>query len=137
MVDGERAWRLEVLAGGDTLRQERLTRALHDELAKADGAAVGFLEAGPATGDGHKGGVAGDVALWGSIAAAARPASQVLIALVTEWCAKERNRKVEMTYRGNSVTISGRPDEMQEQMIRDFLGTVREDEGNNGENEAE
>lgn len=137
MDGGGRAWRLEVLVGGDPLRLERLTRALHDAIVQTDGVTAGFIaDAGP-VGAGRKGGAAGDVALWAAIGAAARPASQVVISLVQEWCGKERHRKVKVTCGDHSMTITGRPDEAQERMVREFLEKVREDGGNNRGNEAE
>jgi hypothetical protein len=137
MDHGSQGWRLQVLTAGDTLRQERLTRNLHDELQKADGLSVGFVEADSAFGDGRKGGLAGDVALWTAVTAAGRQASQVLIVLIREWCARERHRKVELTYNGDSVTITGHPDEAQERIVRGFLERTAEDKADVGKNEAE
>jgi hypothetical protein len=130
-------WRLEVLAGGDTLRLERLTRALHDACVRTEGVTAGYIADEGPVGAGRKGGGAGDVALWAALGAAARPASQVVITLVREWCGKERHRKVKVTYGRHSVTITGRPDEAQERIVSEFLEKVREDGGNNRENEAE
>jgi hypothetical protein len=138
MGHGGRGWRLQVLAGGDTLRQERLTRDLHDQLQKAGGElSVGFVKGGAPVDGGRKGGLAGDVALWAAVTAVGRQASQILITLIREWCARERHRKVELTYDGNSVTITGHPDQAQERIVRDFLEKVGEDKVNDGENEAE
>ncbi|MEU7414601.1 MULTISPECIES: hypothetical protein [Streptomyces] len=108
--------------GGDALRQERLTRDLYDSLREADGLTVGLSEGEGLAEPGRKGAGAGDVALWAATATAvARPASRVLITLIREWCAKERHRKVEVTYEGHSVRITGRPDAVQERMVREFL----------------
>ncbi|MDP9849786.1 effector-associated constant component EACC1 [Streptosporangium lutulentum] len=114
--------RLEVLAGGDTVRQERLTRTLHEKLAETDGIAVEFAvpQAAPA-GDGRKAGITADVILWVTVAASARPASQLLITAIKEWCATERHRKVLVTHGERSIEISGRPDEAQERLVREFL----------------
>lgn len=65
-----------------------------------------------------------------------RPASQVLITLIREWCARDRHRKVEVTYDGNSVTITGHPDEAQERIVRDFLGRTAENASGDEETEA-
>ncbi|RLV08239.1 hypothetical protein CTZ27_05275 [Streptomyces griseocarneus] len=127
-------WRMEVLAGGDILRQERLTWQLHDALVNTDGLTVGFMEPATPAADGSKGGVLGDVALWAAVGTAARPVSQVLITAIKEWCATERQRKVELTYRGHSVTIPARPDEAQLRLIREFMDRVDENrDGNEGE----
>ncbi|MEU5429307.1 hypothetical protein AB0H73_27470 [Streptomyces olivoreticuli] len=124
-------WRIEVLAGGDTLRQERLTWALHDTLAKIDSLTVGFADSAVSAGDGHKGGAIGDVALWAAIGTAARPVSQILITAIKEWCETERQRKVELTHRGSTVTIPARPDEAQQRIIREFMDKAAEDETGN------
>jgi len=127
MKNGGRRWQLVVPAGGDALRQERLTRDLHAALGSADGLAVGFVDGDESVEAGHKGAGVGDVALWAAAVAASRPISQILITLIKEWCGKERHRKVELTYEENSVTITGRPDAAQERMVRDFLDKVSGD----------
>jgi hypothetical protein len=125
MQDGGHRWQLTVPTGGDTLRQERLTRDLHDALRGADGLVVGFVDDEKPAEPGHKGAGVGEVALWAATATAvARPASQVLIAAIKEWCAKERQRQVKVTYEGNSVTITGRPDAAQERVVHDFMDKV-------------
>lgn len=121
-------WRLEILAGDDILRQERLTHGLRDELVRVDGLAVGFVDAGADAEGGRKGSAAGDVALWVTAAAAVRPASQVLIAVIKEWCARDRHRRVELTCKGATLTLAGRPDKAQERMIARFLDKVGEGE---------
>jgi len=133
MNHGGRQWRVAVIAGGDVLRQERLTRALHDELLKAHGLSVEFGGRAERSGEGVKGGGLGDVALYVGMGTAARPVSRVLITLIKEWCAKERHRGVELTYRGGSITIPARPDEAQERIIREFMERASDDE----ESEAE
>ncbi|MFB7915264.1 hypothetical protein [Streptomyces sp. NPDC056061] len=129
MRDGGSPWTLTVPTGGDTLRQERLTRDLHDTLHRADGLVVGFHDADGPTEPGRKGTGVGELALWAATAAVARPASQVLIALIKEWCAKERHRKVVVTIGDDSVEITGRPDAAQERMVRAFQDRVVGDDG--------
>ncbi|MFE2380835.1 hypothetical protein [Streptomyces misionensis] len=130
-------WRLEVLAGGDTLRQERLTRNLQDALQRAGAADTTFLtaEEGAPRHDGRKGGVVSEITALGVAAAAARPASRVLIELIKEWCAKDRHRKVEITTGDRSITVTGRPDDTQERIIRAFLGHADEPAAPQGEQE--
>ena len=132
-------WQLVVPVGSDALRQERLTRDLHDTLREADdGLVVEFADDDRPAGPGHKGAGVGDVALWVTTATAvARPASRVLIALIKEWCAKERHRQVKVNYEGNSVTITGRPDAAQERMIRDFLDKASDAEDDTSEDGGE
>ncbi|MFI0444578.1 hypothetical protein [Actinomadura sp. 6N118] len=114
-------WRLETLTGGDTLRQERLTRDLHDTLEQAAGIAVRFAEDDVQADPGSKGGLNGDVALWAAVAAGGQQAARIMVTLIREWSARERNRRVKITYRGGSITISGKPDEAQERLIKEFL----------------
>jgi hypothetical protein len=127
MQDGGNRWRLVVPTGGDALRQERLTRDLHDALQESDGLAVGFEDGEKSVEAGRKGTATVDVALW---AAASLPAARVLITMIKEWCAKERHRTVKVAYRGRSITITGRPDPAQERMVHDFLNQVTGAEGN-------
>ncbi|MGW2084628.1 hypothetical protein [Streptomyces sp. NPDC001880] len=130
MRDGGSPWTLTVPTGGDTLRQERLTLDLHETLHRADGLVIGFHDAGGPTEPGRKGTGVGEVALWAATTAAvARPASQVLITLIKEWCAKERHRKVVVTIGDDSVEITGRPDAAQERMVREFRDRVVGDNG--------
>ncbi|WP_405614384.1 hypothetical protein OG292_16660 [Streptomyces sp. NBC_01511] len=55
-------------------------------------------------------------------------ASQVLITLIKEWCAKERHRKVAVTIAGDSIEITGRPDTARERMVREFPDRVAGDD---------
>ncbi|MFE7132661.1 hypothetical protein ACFVIM_17560 [Streptomyces sp. NPDC057638] len=130
MRDGGAPWTLTVPTGGDTLRQERLTRDLHDTLGRTDGLVVGFHDADGPTEPGRKGTGVGEVALWAATTAAvARPASQILITLIKEWCAKERHRKVVVTVGDDSIEIAGRPDAAQERMVREFQDRVADGDG--------
>ncbi|QKV71894.1 hypothetical protein SAMN05444716_108118 [Streptomyces harbinensis] len=130
MHNGGSVWTLTVPTGGDTLRQERLTRDLHDRLRKSDALVVGLHDTdGPAE-PGSKGTTMGEVALWAATAATvARPASQVLITLIKEWCARERHRKVVVTVGDDSIEITGRPDAAQERMVREFQDRVAGEDG--------
>ncbi|WP_242488470.1 hypothetical protein [Streptomyces sp. DSM 110735] len=70
------------------------------------------------------------MALWAATTAAVvRPASQVLITLIKEWCAKERHRKVVVTIAGDSIEITGRPDAAQERMVRAFQERISGEDG--------
>ncbi|MEQ4725822.1 hypothetical protein [Nonomuraea sp. B19D2] len=129
MANGRPQWQLVVLTGGDALRQERLTRDLHDRLRSVEGLDVTFSYGDASAAPGHKGVGLADVALWASVATAIRPISQILVTLIKEWCAKERHRKVELTYEDNSITITGRPDEAQERMVHDFLEKISDEDG--------
>ncbi|WP_042390394.1 hypothetical protein [Streptacidiphilus melanogenes] len=116
---------LEVLAGGDALRQEQLTVDLQGELRKADGWEIEFREGFAPDSDGRKGIGSGDLSLWAACAAAARPAANVLVTLIKEWCAKERHRKVEITLGDDSVVITGKPDPAHERVIDSMLAKMR------------
>jgi hypothetical protein len=123
---GDHEWLIRVITGDDVLRQERLTRELYEELQKTDGVGVGFVAPTADTADGRKGGLVGDVALWAAVASAGRQASQIMMVLVKEWCARDRHRKVEVTHNGSSVTITGHPDGTQERIIQAFLERTSE-----------
>ncbi|OZM79659.1 hypothetical protein [Pseudonocardia sp. MH-G8] len=114
-------WHIVVPTGGDTLRQERLTRDLHSALHTAEEIEVGFETETGAIEAGQKGAGIGDVALW---AAAALPASPVLIALIKAWCARDQHRTVTVARGKNSITITGRPHATQERMVHEFLSQV-------------
>jgi hypothetical protein len=118
MHDEGTRWHIVVPTGGDTLRQERLTRDLYEALHEAEGIAVGFETEGKALEAGQKGAGIGDVVLW---AAAALPASPVLITLIKAWCARDQHRSVTVTHGKSSITITGRPDAAQERMVQEFL----------------
>ncbi|MET7344202.1 hypothetical protein ACIOEZ_27925 [Streptomyces sp. NPDC087866] len=137
MHNGGSPWTLTVLTGGDTLRQESLTRDLYDTLRRADDLAVGFHDAEEPAEPGSKGTGVGEVALWAATTAAvARPASQVLILLIKEWCAKERHRKVVVTVGDDSIKITGRPDAAQERMVREFQDRVAGDDSTASDDDA-
>lgn len=104
--------------------------------ARADDLVVGFRDAHGPTEPGSKGTGVGEVALWAATAAVARPASQVLITLIKEWCAKERHRKVVVTVGDDSIKITGRPDAAQERMVREFQARVAGDDGPASDDDA-
>ncbi|MFR9724381.1 hypothetical protein ACL02R_13605 [Streptomyces sp. MS19] len=137
MHNGGSLWTLTVPTGGDALRQERLTRDLHDRLRRADDHVVGFHDADDPAEPGSKGAGVGEVALWvATTAAIARPASQVLITLIKEWCAKERHRKVVVTVGDDSIEITGRPDAAQERMVGEFQDRVAGGDGPASDDDA-
>ncbi|CAL9437742.1 hypothetical protein [Streptomyces sp. enrichment culture] len=138
MQDGGRRWQLVVPTGGDALRQERLTRDLCAALHGTEGVVAGFTEDDAAVQPGHKGAGVGEVALWAATATAvAKPSSQVLITAIKEWCARDRHRKVEVTYDGHSVAITGRPDAAQERAVHEFLDKVGDTPSNGPEGDGQ
>ncbi|MEU1160665.1 hypothetical protein ABZ372_07655 [Streptomyces sp. NPDC005921] len=138
MRDGGLRWQLVVETGGDGLRQERLTRELRDALQETDGLIVGFADADEPVAPGHKGTGVGDIALWAATAGAvARPVARILITAITEWCARDRHRKVEVTFNGHSAAITGRPDPAQQRVISDFLDKVAAGEPDTPEGSGE
>jgi hypothetical protein len=115
-------WLIRVQRGGDALRAEQLTRELRDELDAVEGIAAGIVQAGPdAAIEGSKGATGSDLVLWASIATpAAAAGARILITLIKEWCARDRHRKVELTYNGNSATIVGQSGDQLRQIIELF-----------------
>ncbi|MFI6323776.1 hypothetical protein ACIBG8_40045 [Nonomuraea sp. NPDC050556] len=116
---------IEVVTTGDVLRHERQTRALYMALKDLDEVQVDFAPQEPARADGHKGGVV-DLALVAAVGVASRPAVQLLITTIKEWCATERHKKVVLKDGERSVEIDGSPDAAQERMIRQFLDGERQ-----------
>ena len=110
--------RIRVIAG-DTFRAERLTRNLRRTLSNVEDLDVDFAvgdRAGAA--DGEKGAGVADLALSATVAVpVATAVTRVLVTAIREWCALERNRKVEVTVDG-SVVITGGIDEQTETIVR-------------------
>lgn len=141
MSGEDRRWAISVPTDGDTLRQERLTVDLLEALGGSEAYSVTFTEEQVATDAGSKGSGVADVALWASIAAASRPAAQVLITAIKEWCAVRRERSLEVNVSadgGHSVTVTGSPTPTQERLLHEFLDKVApEDATTNGPDEDE
>ncbi|MFD4337748.1 hypothetical protein ACFWPP_11230 [Streptomyces anulatus] len=57
-------------------------------------------------------------------------------AVIKEWCAKERHRKVVVTVGDDSIKITGRPDAAQERMVREFQDRVAGDDGPASDDDA-
>ncbi|MEY8040027.1 hypothetical protein AB8O55_11530 [Saccharopolyspora cebuensis] len=120
MANGARTFQVRVLAGGDPLREERLTRSLRDELAELEGVSVGF-SSGAASSRGSKAGPLTDLVLAVAVLASSKPLAGVLTTAITEWCARERHRKVRVTRGDAELEITGSPDADQRQLVREFL----------------
>jgi hypothetical protein len=113
--------RLEVGAGDDVLRQERLTRELRDALVTLAGIDVAFgAPAGP-SGEGRKGTVETVLTLIATITALGRPAAQVLITAIQEWCVRDSRRVVRLKDGDRSLEITGNPTGAQQRAIDEFL----------------
>lgn len=83
---------VEIIAGSDVLRHERLTRDLYDELSTLDGFYVAFGAAAALAGEGRKGTVETVLPLIVTFTALGRPTAQVLITAIQEWCARDSRR---------------------------------------------
>ncbi|MEC3915834.1 effector-associated constant component EACC1 [Nocardia sp. CDC160] len=116
----DQRWQIEVGKGTDSLRIERMTRSLNDAIADIAGVRVEFVEHAVVAEPGSKGGVA-DFGMWISLSSTAAP---VLIAAIKEWCGRDRHRRVELSRKGDSttVTITGDLTDAQERVIDHFLG---------------
>lgn len=112
---------LEVSAGGDVLRQERLTRDLRDELTALDGIDVAFGVPDGSSGEGRKGTLETTVALIATIATLRGPTAQVLVTAIREWCARDSRRVVRLTDGDRSLEVTGDPTEAQQHVIEEFL----------------
>ncbi len=112
---------LEVGAGDDVLRQERLTRDLRDELVTQAGIDVAFGTPADPSGEGRKGTVETVLTLIATITALGRPAAQVLVTAIQEWCVRDSRRVVHLKDGDRSLEITGDPTEAQQRAIEEFL----------------
>ncbi|EQD84654.1 hypothetical protein A8924_2694 [Saccharopolyspora erythraea NRRL 2338] len=126
MAEGARTYRLEVLAGGDPLREERWTRSLRDDLVQVDGIAVDFVRDAPSA-PGSKGGALADLALAVAAVASSKPLAGVLTTAINEWCSRERHRKVRITRGDAELEITGNPTADQQQLVREFMEKFEDD----------
>jgi hypothetical protein len=110
-----------VLADGDVLRGERLTRSLLAELVSIDGLdvqrATGNRVADPLA----KGGGAADASLWIFLTASVTASAQVLVAAIQAWAERERHRAVRVTSGDQTIEIPSDVTEAQERILRMVL----------------
>ncbi|AUS81091.1 hypothetical protein C1701_25215 [Actinoalloteichus sp. AHMU CJ021] len=124
MAAGTHVYRVAVLAGGDPLREERLTRSLRDDLTRVEGTSVDFTSGSSSGLPGSKGGNLTNVALLVAALAASKPLANVLVTAIREWCQRDRHRKVRVTCGEATLEITGKPDPSQHQLVREFLEKV-------------
>lgn len=120
MTEVERLYRIEVLADGDPLRSERLTRSLRDDLVQLDEVSVDFAS-GTSDTPGSKGGALTELALIVAGMASSKPLAGVLTTTISEWCNRGRRRKVRITRGDSALEITGNPDIAQQQLAREFM----------------
>lgn len=125
MTEGERLYRIEVLAGGDPLRGERLTRSLRDDLVQLDEVSVDFAS-GASGAPGNKSGALTELALIAGLVSS-KPLAGVLTTAISEWCSRERHRKVRITRGDSALEITGNPDAEQHQLAREFMEKFEDD----------
>lgn len=116
------AARLEVLAGGDALRRERLTRSLRDDLAHIDGLDLKLAPASTAA-QGSKGAVESTVAILVTAAPLARPTADLLKATLTGWLQRDRRTVLRATVGDSTVELTGNPTPGQQRALDALLGT--------------
>lgn len=121
MSEAASIFQLEVGAGDDVLRHERLTRDLRDELAMLDGVDVSFGAVAASSGEGRKGAVETVLALIVTITALGRPAAHVLVTAIQEWCVRDSRRVVHVKDGDRSLEITGDPTEAQQRAIEEFM----------------
>ncbi|MEU6825575.1 hypothetical protein ABZ921_33600 [Streptomyces atriruber] len=110
---------------------------LWEALRDADAYAVELADEQKQPAPGSKSAGVADVALWASVAAASRPAAQVLITAIREWCAvrRERSLEVKVYADGHSVTVMGSLDAAQERLVHEFLDQVASTSADDGPGE--
>lgn len=138
MTDGrgatvESGVELSLNAGGDPVRNDRLLRELHQELAGArdvDSAGIEIHRApgGRAADAGAKGSADVLAALLVLGPIYAQPAAEVLCTAIRSW--SERNpRAIVRARRGDSeLEITGSPSRRTQDLLREFLGLGQDDE---------
>ena len=120
--------RVQVLAGSDPLRIERLTDDLLSTLAASDITRAGLTisPVGRTTEPGSKGNLEAVVALLVAGAPYAQPAAEVLTAAIQGWCARDRRVTVLITEGDRRVEIVGDPTPAQRELVDDFWRHGRE-----------
>lgn len=106
------------------MRVERLTRDLRAALSETKELHVDVDLSHAEAADGDKGAALADLALL------ITGGSPMVITALRTWCARDKNRKVELVRTGTktSVTITGSPNAAQQQLIETFLGQADADE---------
>jgi hypothetical protein len=112
--------RLEVLAGGDALRRERLTRSLRDDLAHIDGLDLNLAPSSAAA-HGSKGAVESTVAILVAAAPFARPTADLLKAAITGWLQRDRRTVLRATVGDTTVELTGNPGPDQQRTLDTLL----------------
>jgi hypothetical protein len=110
-----------VVADGDVLRGERLTRSLFAELAATDGLEVRYAAAGATTRPDEKGPGVAEASLWVFLATSATATSRVLMSAVEAWVRREKHRVVRVTMGGRTIEIPSDVTPAQERMVEAFL----------------
>ncbi|NNH72310.1 hypothetical protein HLB23_21025 [Nocardia uniformis] len=129
-MNGDDIWQVAVLTGSGSLVTERLTRELRAHL-ESGGAQVRHQTAAVLDA-GHKGGIGEELVLL--VAAGASAGSLRLVAtMVREWCALNRQRRVEMRLDGRSLVIEGNPKD-QLAIVEEFFDSA---DGKSGTAETE
>lgn len=118
------AARLEVLAGGDALRRERLTRSLRDDLAHIDGLDLTLAPASAAAQQGSKGAVESTVAILVAAAPLVRPTADLLKAAITGWLQRDRRTVLRATVGDSVVELTGDPTPDQRRVLDALLRTA-------------
>ena len=115
---------LEVSAGGDPLREERLTRDLHKALIADEALAAAGVSVTPAPPPpprpGSKGTVETLVTLLLAGAPYAQPTADILTSAIEKWCARDRRVTVRLRDGDRSVDVVGDPTPEQEALIKKF-----------------
>jgi hypothetical protein len=118
------ALQLEVLAGGDPLRQERLIHDLHEHLVADESLAAAGVTIAPApplpARRSKKGTVETVVALLVAGAPYAQPVADVLTAALEKWCSRDRRVSVRLRDGDRTVEIVGNPTKQQKELLEEF-----------------
>ena len=113
---------VEILADGDVLRGERLSRSLFHDLSNVDGieaempADSGIAESGAKGAD-----VLADASMWVFLTAGAQAGARILLGAVHAWVQREKHRTVRLKVGDRSIEVPANITPGQERLVEAFL----------------
>ena len=126
MAGGPRV-QVEILADGDVLRGERLTRSLFHDLSNVDGIEAQMPADSGTSESGAKGAeVLADASMWVFLTAGAQAGARILLGAVHAWVQRDKHRTVRLKVADRSIEVPPNITPAQERLIEAFLAS---DEG--------
>ncbi len=121
MADGPRV-EVEILADGDVLRGERLTRSLFDELSDVEGIEARMPTGSMVAEPGAKGAeVLADASMWVFLTAGAQAGTRILLSTIQAWVQRDKHRIVRLKIGNRSIEVPPDATPGQERIVEAFL----------------